>query len=356
MKLKTLVAVVIVLAVLSGAAYWLNRPPAQPAPDPRVGKLLVDSATITGSTTIKLTDQGKTVQLSRQANGTWLDDSYFGLPADFSKLSSFTNDLSSAKIDRLVTQNPERIARLEFGSTSLALLDAKGVTLWSLNLGKSADQGGRFVRFGDESKAYLASLNAWIDNDAKSWADAQLLNLKSDDIAKIEIPLEDHSAVTVTRKTKDEAWKCADAPAGKQLNSDKLATILSSLTSVRFTDSSSPADPQAKSALAHERVFKLTTFAGKTYTVALGRKPEEKVLKTLAGNSKVDLTFKPGEGKDAAKTPTPEYETIPAGPVYVWVTPMPSDAYDKRTFQIDEYTFTSLPQKADDLFQAAVKK
>lgn len=353
MKLKTLVLVVIVLAALSGAAYWLNRPPAPPPADPRVGKPLVDGSVIDGAAGLKLTDQGKSVALSRLPNGTWQDDSYFDLPADFSKLSSFINDLSSAKIDRLVTQNPERIGRLEFGSTSIALLDGKGAAVWSVNLGKNADQGGRFVRFGDENKAYLASLNAWIDNDAKSWADAQLLNLKVDDVAKLEIPLDDSRPVVLARKTKDDSWTVSPLPAGKQLNPDKVSTILSSLSSLRFSDSSDPDDPQAKAARAHERVYRLTTFAGKTYTVALGRKPEEKILKPVAQSPKVDLTFKPGETKAAAKPPTPEYDTVPAGPVYVWVDPEPSKAYDKRAFQVDEYTFTSLPQKSDDLFQPA---
>lgn len=352
MKLKTLVVVVIVLAALSGVAFWLNRPPAPAAPDPRVGKPLVDSGAIENASGLKLVDQGKTVALSRLPNGTWQDDSYYDLPVDFSKLSSFINDLTSAKIDRLVTRNPETIGRLEFGGTSITLLGANGGVLWSVDLGKNADQGGRFVRFGDENKAYLASLNTWIDNDAKSWADAQLLNLKVDDIARIVIPLDDVPAVTLTRKTKDDSWKASPLPPGKELIPDKVTSTLSSLSSLRFSDSSEPADPQAKSAWKHARKFELTTFAGKTYTVALGRKPEEKILKPVSESPKVDLTFKPAE-KPIAKPPTPQFETIPAGPVYVWVTPEPSAAYRKRAFQVDEYTFTSLPQKQDDLFQPA---
>jgi hypothetical protein len=58
--------------------------------------------------------------------------------------------------------------------------------------------------------------------------------------------------------------------------------------------------------------------------IALGRKPEEK---------------KPA---------------VPAGPVYAFITSSdpraPINAWMKtRAFQVDEYTYTGLPQKPDDL-------
>ncbi len=357
MKLKSLVLVVVVLAALSGVAFWLNRPPPPPPSDPRVGQPLVETGLIDKAARLRLTDQGKTVELSRGANGSWQDDSYFGLPADFSKLSSFINDLTGAKVDRLVTSNPDRIGRLEFTGTRLALLDAAGKDMWAVNLGKNAEQGGRFVRFGDENKAYLASLNAWLDTDPKGWANATLLDLKADDIASIEVPLDDAAATTLSRAKKDDPWKAAPLPTGKQLRSDKVAGILSSLGSLRFSDSSDPKEAAIGAARHHLKTYRLTTFAGKTYTVELGRKPEEKKLKPLAQSPKVDLSFKPGQKPAAdAKPPAPEYETIPAGPVYVWVSPLPSPSFGSRAFQVDEYTYTSLPQKAEDLFEPPAKK
>lgn len=351
MKLRTLLLVVAVLAALSAAAFFFNRPPASAPADPRVGQPLVAPAVLEKAARLKLTDQGKTVELSRLSNGTWEDDSYFGLPADFSKLSSFISDLSSAKIDRLVTANPERIARLEFAGTRIDLSESSGQPLWSVSLGKNADQGGRFIRFGTENKAYLASLTAWLDNDAKGWADASLLNLKTDDVAKLSLPLDDAGTVTLTRAKKDDPWRADPSPGGKTLKTDKVTSSLSSLASLRFSDSADPADGAAKAAHDHLRTYQLTTFAGKTYTVALGRKPEEKKLKPVTAR-KPDLSIKPGEkpAGDVKQLPAPEYDTIPAGPVYAWVTPLPSPAYGKRAFSVDEYVFTSLPQKSDDLF------
>jgi hypothetical protein len=121
---------------------------------------------------------------------------------------------------------------------------------------------------------------------------------------------------------------------------------------------------------AHTRNLTLTTFDGKTLSFTFARKPEEKKLKPPAPAA--DEQSGPaalGTLSDAAsaetkapasdpKLVTPEYETIPAGPVFVKVSASDPDApvnalMQKRAFQIGEYAFTSLPQAPADLFKAA---
>ena len=361
MKLKTLVLGVALLAVLSGIAFWANRPPAPPPADPRVGQPLADPAAITQATQLRLTDDGKTVLLARQPDGTWKVPGYFGLTADFSKLSALVSDLTSAKIQRLVTVNPERIGRLDFKGTKIELLGPDDRVLWSVLLGKSADAGGRFVRFGDEPKAYLASLNSTIETDPKAWADPAFFTFKSDDIAQVEVPFDNGSLVLFSRKAKDAPWTSEPAPAGQKVSGDKISALLTALGSLRFTDTSDWADPQAKAAQAHERTFRLTTFSGQTYHVALGRKPEEKKPKPpapAAPKAEPKPAAPPAEAAAAPTPPEPEADTIPAGPVYAFIVSSDAKApvnalMRQRAFQIDEYTFTSLPQKADDLFEPA---
>lgn len=370
MKLKTLALTVACLAVLSALAWWFNRPPAPAAADPRVGKPIVDAAVLSSAARLRLSDQGKTVLLVRQPDGSWRVPSYFDLPADFSKLSGFTNDLSSAKIDRLVSADPEVLKRLEFKDTRIDILDGAGKPLWSLTIGKYADSGGRFVRFGDEPTAYLASLNAYVDSEPKNWADAALLNLKADDVARLEVTFDGGGPVVLSRTKAGAAWTAESTPKGRQVKADAVSSLLSSMGSLRFTDTSALSDPQAVAAAAHARVFRLTTFDGKTYTVTLGRKPEEKKLKPAPAPAKVPETKAasartsaggPAAARTAAKEakpPPPEYETIPAGPVFAAVASSdpnaPVNALMKaRAFQIDEYTFTSLPQTPADLFEAA---
>jgi hypothetical protein len=378
MKLKTLIVSVVVLALISAAVFVARRPGPPPSKDPRVGQTLVDRSTVEKASQLKISDQGKSVSLTRQPDGTWKDTSYYDLPADFSKLSTFVGNLTDAKLDRLVTSNPERINRLEFKDTKIELLDGSNKPIWSITLGKNAETGGgRFVRFGDEQKAYLASLNAWIDTDPKSWAKAELIEVKPEDVAKVEVgfaPEADKSApapITLSRAKKDDAWTADKTPANEKVKADRVSSLLSSLGSIRFNETTDLNDANAAAAKAHERLFKLTTFDGKTYTIAMGRKPEEKKLKPptegktgpaalgkMADLAKKDADKKPGEKEEPAKPVAPEFETIPAGPVFVSITSSDAAApinalMQKRAFEVADYVFTGLPQKPDELFEAA---
>jgi hypothetical protein len=360
MKLRTLITAILVLGVLSVAAYFMTRPEAPKSADARLGQPLVPASAIEKAQKLRLADAGKTVELVRQADGTWRVPSYYDMAADFNKLSGLVNNLTEAKVQRLVTSNADRIARLEFKDTKIELLDSADKSLLTLVLGKNPESGaGRFVRFGDEQKAYLASLSAWLDTESKNWANAELLNLKADDIAKIEIPFAEGGPVTVSRAKKEDPWTAGNPPAGQRLKADRISTVLSSLGNIRFSETTATDDAGARTAAAHQRVFKVETFDKKTVTIALGRKPEEKKLKPPAPASLGSVTdlLKKEEKKDD-KPLAPEFETIPAGPVFVSIAHSDAAApvnalMAKRAFQISDYTFTSLPQKADELFEPA---
>ncbi len=379
MKLKTLIIAIVVLGVLSVGAYFFTRPEAPKAADSRLGQPLVANAMVEKAAKLRITDAGKTVELTRQPDGTWRVPSYYDMAADFNKLSGFVSSLTDAKVQRLVTSSPERIARLEFKDTKIELLDSSDKPLLTLVLGKNPETGsGRFVRYGDEPKAYLANLSAWLDTEPKNWANAELLNLKADDIAKIEIPFAEGAPVVVSRAKKEDPWTAENTPAGQRVKGDRISTLLSSVGNLRFTDTTAKDDANAKAAAANQRVFKLETFDKRTITVAMGRKPEEKKLKPpapatdgksgpaalgsvadlLKKDEKKEGDAKPGAEKKDEKPLAPEFETIPAGPVFVSITDgnaaAPVNALmAKRAFQISDYTFTGLPQKADELFEPA---
>ena len=377
MKLKSIVRTIAILAALSAVAFFATRPTPAPVADTRIGQPLADRAIVEKATTLRLNDQGKTVTLVRQADATWKVASYHDFPADFSKLATFIGSLTDAKLERLVTSSPARIALLEFKDTKIELLDATDKELWTVTLGKNPDTGsGRYVRYGAEAKAFLASLSAYLDTESKNWANAELLALKVDDVAKIEIPFvaanaSEPTSITVSRATKDAPWTAEKTPDGQKLKADKISAVLSSLSSIRFSETNDLTDANAVAAKANERLFKIETFDKKVLKIALGRKPEEKKLKPItppaegqsalaALGTAADMLKKDADGKPAepAKPIAPEFETIPAGPVFVNIASSDASAsvnalMQKRAFQISDYTFTSLPQKSDELFEPA---
>jgi hypothetical protein len=363
MKLRTLVICVAVLAALSVAAYLRNRPEPAPPADARVGKPLLDPDTAQRATGITVSDQGKKVEVAKGADGTWRVTSYFDLPADFEKIARLVQDLNEAKVERFVTANPERLAHLEFKDSEIALQDSAGKEIWSVTLGKTPDSGnGRFIRFGAEPRAYFSGMHVWLDTDAKGWAGAQLVSVKPEEISRIAVPFDSGAPLVLSRTKKDAPWSAEGGPAGRKLAADKVSALLTSLTTLRFSDTTDPKDPAAAAAAAHMRTFRMTTFGGQTLTVALGRKPEEKKLKPpVADKDALASLAKPADAKVDAKPITPEYDTVPAGPVFAAISSSDAkapvnDMMARRAFEVDEYAFTGLPQKADELFEAEKAK
>jgi hypothetical protein len=363
MKLRTLIIAVAILAALSALAYLKNRPEPAPPADARVGKPLLDPATAQAAAGITVSDQGKKVEVAKGADGTWRVRSYFDLPADFEKIARLVQDLNEAKVDRFVTQNPERLANLEFKDSVIALQDAAGKETWSVTLGKTPDSGnGRFIRFGAEPKAYFSGMHVWLDTDAKGWASSQLVSVKPEEVSRIEIPFDSGAPVVLSRAKKDAPWAAEGGPSGQKLLPEKVSSLLTTLTSLRFSDTTDPKDPAAAEAAPHMRTFKLTTFGGQTLTLALGRKPEAKKLKApVADKDALASLAKPADDKAEPKPLAPEYDTIPAGPVFAVISSSDAkapvnDLMARRAFEVDEFSFTGLPQKADDLFEAEKAK
>jgi hypothetical protein len=363
MKLRTIVVIVALLAGLSLVAFLKNRPAPESPADPRVGQPLLDSDTALKAAGLAVSDQGKKVELARGADGSWRVTSYFDLPADFEKVARLVQDLHESKIERFVTANPERIQHLEFKDSVIALNDSAGKEIWSVTLGKTPDSGnGRFIRFDHEPRAYFSGTHVWLDTDAKGWANAQLLSVKADDIAKVEVPFDSGTRIVLSRDKKDTPWSVQGGPAGQKLIPEKVSSLLATLTTLRFSDTTDSKDPAAVDAGTHMRTYKLTTFGGQTLAVALGRKPEEKKLKPpVADKEALAELAKTTDAKAEPKSLTPEYDVTPAGPVFVAISSSDSkapinDLMGRRAFEVDEYAYTSLPQKPDDLFEAPKAK
>jgi hypothetical protein len=351
MKLRPLLLVVAALGVIALIVHFATRPSPAPAADPRVGQPFVSADLVERAARLRLSEGDRTVDVVKADDGAWRVASYHDLPVDFAKLSRFISDLTGARLERLVTRNPELIGRLEFKDTRIALADAAGSELWSVTLGKNADGGGRFVRFGDEEAAFLTRFSAWLDTESSNWADTNLVGLKSEDIATVEIGFANAASVVASRASASEPFAAADA-AGRALKAATVTSLVSTLTSLRFTDTVAPDDADAVDAKANARTFTLTTFDGKTVTIALGRRPES--TKPKSPDATAGEAAKDASTSDATATET---ETVPAGPVFAFVTHSDATApvnalMAKRAVKVADYVFTGLPASAEALFDA----
>lgn len=384
MKLKTLLLTVGVLGLLSLAVYFLNQPKnRQAGADARIGTTLLAAAAAEGATQVELTDNGKTVTLKKTASGTWIVPDYHELPVEFSRLSGLIGKLAETKIERLVTQNPQRLSQMGFTDAGVKLIDTQGKVVTHLLLGKTAEGGGRFIRFGDEQKAYLARLDSYLDTEAKSWADAALLSFKPETVASVEwVDTATGSATVFSRANATAEFTADKVPEGQRVAGEKLTTLLNTLTALRFTETSAVDDPNAVAARQHLQTVTLKTFDNQSVRVSWGRKPEQKIIKapepkkdgttgptalgtfadlakaeTKAGDSaKEGEKHAPGSPDSGpAKVVEPAVETLPAGPMYAFVTHSDPSAtintsMNRRAFQISEWSVSSLPKTPSELF------
>jgi hypothetical protein len=345
MKLKTLSIVAAVLAVASIATWLFKQRDSGPTADARVGQPLLAEDVVGRIGTIRLQSDGRTVALvdSGTDGSSWVVRDYHDMPVDFSKLTRFVTELRDARVLRFVSANPERIGRMEFGDASIEILDRSGATVWSAQLGKTPDGGGRFVRFPDSDRAYLTGLNTWLDTTAKNWADANLVSIKPEDVTAIELGFPDGDPLVLTRPDGTSSWKVEGLAEGETLKSSPVSSLLSSLGNLRFTETTALDAPEAVAAREHARTIKLTT-ADRTYTIALGREPAPPAPPPPPP---------PSEGETAPPPPP----APKAGPVFASVTTsVASDPVnslmEKRAFQISEWTFTNLPADRSALIEA----
>ncbi len=343
MKLRPLLLTLAVLAPVSAAAWWFSRPAPAAAVDARVGRRVADPAALASAARVKITSSGKSVELARAEGDRWTVVGEPTLPADSSRLTRLTGDLVSPKVDRLVSARPDKIAGFELDSAGLVYSDASGKALFDLDLGKTLENGARVFRYGDETKAYAARLNVFLDADAASWRDTALVaGVQASDIASISIGFPDTPApVVVSRAKAEDPWTSPSTPAGHQVKSSLVATQLGNLSGLRYTNVAPNLDPGVIAARILPREITLATFSGRTVKIAFARAAEQPAPPAP-------------EVKEGETAPPPP--PAPARPVYVEITDSKPDAVlaaaaKTHAFEIADWVFTALPAKSEDLFE-----
>lgn len=344
MKIKNLTILVLVLAVLTVITWFFKRPSPPPGLDPRTGVTLVDRETLVSARQIVLKHGGNEVTLvSGDESGEWKVAEYYDFPADFSKLSNLAGDLQDAVILRLVTRNPDRMARLDFGASSITIDTGGALSAFNLEIGKTAEGGGRFVRFEGEEKAYLTDLGVYLDANPKNWAQARLIEFGADDLARVEIGFDgEESPLVFNREQAGDDWQVASDHEASGAKTRELESLINRLSSLRFTETDESGSDEAVAARESSRRLAFELFDGTRYTVEIGRRPAPPAL-----------PVEEGVEEDPAAEPSPAPEP---GPVYVFIASNRDDAtvndlMNRRSFQVSDYTFTSLPADPSALLE-----
>lgn len=344
MKVKSLALAVGALGVVTAVVWFFNRGTDGPVADARIGQPVLDNATIARADGMYLRSGDNEVTLvnADPAGSSWVVKEYHDLPVEFSKLNRLVTELKNKEtgINRFVGSKPERLEKLGFNGDRIELRDKDGKPVWTLHLGASPEKGGRFVKFDDEAKAYLTGLNTYVDGIAKNWADTTLVGAQADDVVGLEVRFPEGGSLTATRIDGKGIWKCQDLADGETLKDSEVTSLATKLATLRFMEAKEPESLETIAGRPTARTYKITLADGRIFTITASQRQD----------------------------PVPVPETPPAeGVTPPAPQPQPADVYvqsskaedpinalmARRSFQVAEWTFSSLPTKRDALVNAA---
>ncbi len=364
MKLKPLFIVVGSLAVVAAIGWWLAGKHAvdKEDADSRAGQNLLAPETLSSARRIVLSkDSGSQSTVLQLGNdGTWVLPDYYELPVDFSKLQSLTRNLLDARIRRLVSRNPDRLSRLELGSSRIVFQSGAGDTLWDLEIGKRGPSGGYFVRYNGEEAAYIADLSLYLDADIKNWADKKILLFDPRDVSAIEVH-DPESSMRFHRENADEDFQSRNLPENQSILNQEVKNLINSLVNARFVDATGPDEPDVVSARANARKITFNLFQGDAYTLAIGRRPPEPVSPAqpdeamspaTAGRERSLEEVEDGEEEEEEKQP----EMTDRGPVYIFYECSdPGSRINQimklAAFSYSDYLYSQLPETSGSLLE-----
>ena len=239
---KNLVVLVVVAAVLGGAAYFL-RSGSRPAAAKLNGKAVLPGLSVADVARVEV---GGKLALAAAADG-WKIESLHGYPADREKIAENLMKLAELKVGQVAR------GRKLGAETAVTLKDASGKELAALKLGdkhmkKASGQAamyggggypdGRYAAFSGETVLVNDTLDAF-DGDAKKWCNPRIASIPSSDVTAVKFA---HGGATVElEKGTNSTWVLKGLGPKEELDTSKTYSLDSALS---YLDFASVADPK----------------------------------------------------------------------------------------------------------------
>jgi len=334
MRTKSLVILLIILAVLAGFGALTLHVKAPTAPQSALGKRLLENLPANEISAVIVRDPAKSISLAKKSD-RWVVEDRFDYPADFSKIAEFVRKLKDAKIGRQFESSEETLKRLSLKlpddkgaknsekGTQIRLKDGSGKVLVSLLLGKVRETGGErsfpdghYVRMDDSSTTYLIDAHfAFMEKDPSEWLDKTLLKVDANDVKKISCLSPDGKTIyyTFERPEKGKALEPESLPESGKINESALDRLAGSLSSLRMEDVADPSDASISLNLERSNQLKYRLFSGMTYHIYPGEACSGADGCYLKLGATSEEPFEPeGEKIDeTAEQPSRETETAP---------------------------------------------
>jgi len=288
MKIKTLVILLIILAVLAGVGTLIIRMKAPGRLDRRFGSPLLENLPVNKILSISIKSSGKVVSLVKKTD-VWVVENRFDYPADFSKIINLVRKLKEAKVGRQFEPSKDILKRLSLKNPDdpeaqeaekgirIHLIGAEKKSFADILLGKTRKTGGEaafpdghYVMLGQGPEIYLIDKHfASFDTEPASWLDKKLVQVKADNVRAISCLSADGKDILYTFECpqKGKAFQPIIFPTDSKLNTGALNRLAGVLSSLRLEDVIQPSTAQKSIDMENSTRFEYTLFDGTLYRV-----------------------------------------------------------------------------------------
>ncbi len=357
MSLKQLALIVVVLAALAGAGWWLSKPKSA---EKSMAVYSVGSKPITPDLAAKTATlelfakdaETPSVILSRLAGeDRWVVASRQDVPVDFQKLAGLFKMMLDWEVARTFPVTDASRERLELGALRVVLKDASGNSLLALNVGKASTSGGSFaIVEAHPATALEMKSNIFLDTVESNWIERKVASINASDVKEFTVNFAGGAgSIRFSREKSDAPWVTDSVPDDKIINPGAVDRFVSAVVETRsieeLADKQAPAIVRAQE-LAHECQF--VTFDGQRYTIMVGRDPG---LPKPESSVEAPAEDVPAWAEGVVESePKPAPEPAAEEPRYVYATysivdaknPWAAKAPD-YAFRVSEYTHEQIP-------------
>ncbi|MDH3902535.1 MAG: DUF4340 domain-containing protein [Xanthomonadales bacterium] len=175
-----------------------------------------------------------------RAEGAWQLEQLDGYRADWSKLQALLAALAQASVIEAKTDNPDYYSRL--GVEDVAAADA-GSVLVNISIGdettgllighRAQGRQGQYVRLKGVAGSLLVDREFEIPAQTRDWADTQIIDVNSSEVAEVEIIHPTSERILVMRISADQTdFDLAGLPSDREIKSSWAVNSLGSVFSL----------------------------------------------------------------------------------------------------------------------------
>ncbi|MGA1792186.1 MAG: DUF4340 domain-containing protein [bacterium] len=235
MNYKKTIILIIILCLLIGIAYLINRSPKKTSRE----MALFPEFDAEKVTTIRL--NGKTNKLTLiKTDGQWLATEEEDLPADKDQIKQALDVVSELKRDDIISKNPSKQEIFQVDPNQGFEVEIKGegdTTLALFYIGKNGpDFMSTYVRKADSDEVILYKgfhLRSRFDKPAENWLDKFIIIVQDEDVEAINYNRDDGS-FSLVKDFETEKWRL-DQPEASAVREKVMSDITQTLFNLRGT-------------------------------------------------------------------------------------------------------------------------